>query len=180
MEHLEAAAIATGVKDEFLRFCTIGKQLAYAGYLSYDALIFVSPLPCLFIFSFSILPLFRVHHSLPSLSLSNHTQLHCEHIQIVGWRGSIQVHKDQAIHRVGQQVLACRNCLQLHLGTLQDPPGPDPSPGCSPWPQAPWRVRKGLFPHRVVRLGQVRVKKERKSHIASHHQPPPMFEICTM
>ncbi|KAF9546047.1 Peroxisomal membrane protein PMP27 [Mortierella hygrophila] len=41
VEHLEAAAIATGVKDEFLRFCAVGKQLAYAGYLSYDALIFL-------------------------------------------------------------------------------------------------------------------------------------------
>ncbi|KAK5815264.1 peroxisomal biogenesis factor 11 [Linnemannia elongata] len=41
VEHLEAAVIATGVKDEFLRFCVIGKQLAYAGYLSYDALIFL-------------------------------------------------------------------------------------------------------------------------------------------
>ncbi|KAF9131825.1 Peroxisomal membrane protein PMP27 [Mortierella sp. 14UC] len=41
VEHLEAAANAISVKDEFLRFCAIGKQLAYAGYLSYDALIFL-------------------------------------------------------------------------------------------------------------------------------------------
>ncbi|KAF9098800.1 Peroxisomal membrane protein PMP27 [Mortierella sp. GBA35] len=41
VEHLEAAVIATGVADEFIRFCSVGKQLAYAGYLSYDALIFL-------------------------------------------------------------------------------------------------------------------------------------------
>lgn len=42
IEHVEQAVVATGVKDEFLRFCAVGKQLSYAGYLSYDALIYVN------------------------------------------------------------------------------------------------------------------------------------------
>ncbi|KAG0293921.1 Peroxisomal membrane protein PMP27 [Dissophora globulifera] len=41
IEHLENAAKATSVKDEFLRYATIGKQLAYAGYLTFDGLIFI-------------------------------------------------------------------------------------------------------------------------------------------
>ncbi|KAF9183622.1 Peroxisomal membrane protein PMP27 [Haplosporangium sp. Z 767] len=41
VEHLEQAAKATSVKDEFLRFCAVGKQLSYAGYLTFDALIFL-------------------------------------------------------------------------------------------------------------------------------------------
>ncbi|KAF9573836.1 Peroxisomal membrane protein PMP27 [Mortierella alpina] len=41
IEHVEQAVVATAVKDEFLRFCAVGKQLSYAGYLSYDALIFL-------------------------------------------------------------------------------------------------------------------------------------------
>ncbi|KAG0264567.1 Peroxisomal membrane protein PMP27 [Mortierella polycephala] len=41
IEHLENAAKATAVKDEFLRFSTIGKQLAYAGYLTLDGIIFI-------------------------------------------------------------------------------------------------------------------------------------------
>lgn len=41
IEHLESAALATSVKDEFLRFCAVGKQLSYAGYLTFDGLIFV-------------------------------------------------------------------------------------------------------------------------------------------
>ncbi|KAI1318108.1 Peroxisomal membrane protein PMP27 [Mortierella claussenii] len=41
IEHLENAAKATSVKDDFLRYCTIGKQLAYAGYLTFDGIIFI-------------------------------------------------------------------------------------------------------------------------------------------
>ncbi|KAF9949077.1 Peroxisomal membrane protein PMP27 [Mortierella alpina] len=41
IEHVEQAVVATAVKDEFLRFCAVGKQLSYAGYLTYDALIFL-------------------------------------------------------------------------------------------------------------------------------------------
>ncbi|KAG9326626.1 hypothetical protein KVV02_006137 [Mortierella alpina] len=41
IEHVEQAVVATAAKDEFLRFCAVGKQLSYAGYLSYDALIFL-------------------------------------------------------------------------------------------------------------------------------------------
>ncbi|KAK3825112.1 MAG: peroxisomal biogenesis factor 11 [Benniella sp.] len=41
VEHLENAARATVIKDEFLKFCTIGKQLAYAGYLTFDGIIFI-------------------------------------------------------------------------------------------------------------------------------------------
>ncbi|KAF9360081.1 Peroxisomal membrane protein PMP27 [Mortierella sp. NVP85] len=41
VEHLENAARATIIKDEFLKFCTIGKQLAYAGYLTFDGIIFI-------------------------------------------------------------------------------------------------------------------------------------------
>jgi peroxin-11B len=41
VEHLENAAKATIIKDESLRFLTIGKQLAYAGYLTFDGIIFV-------------------------------------------------------------------------------------------------------------------------------------------
>ncbi|KAG0318419.1 Peroxisomal membrane protein PMP27 [Podila horticola] len=41
IEHLESAALATSVKDEFLRFCAVGKQLSYAGYLTFDGLIFI-------------------------------------------------------------------------------------------------------------------------------------------
>lgn len=41
VEHVEQAVAATAVKDEFIRFCSVGKQLSYAGYLTYDALIFV-------------------------------------------------------------------------------------------------------------------------------------------
>ncbi|KAF9368918.1 Peroxisomal membrane protein PMP27, partial [Podila verticillata] len=40
IEHLEGAALATSVKDEFLRFCGVAKQLSYAGYLTFDGLIF--------------------------------------------------------------------------------------------------------------------------------------------
>ncbi|KAG0214481.1 Peroxisomal membrane protein PMP27 [Mortierella sp. GBA30] len=41
IEHIESAVAATAVKDEFLRYCSVGKQLSYAGYLSFDALIFL-------------------------------------------------------------------------------------------------------------------------------------------
>ncbi|KAK3808735.1 MAG: peroxisomal biogenesis factor 11 [Benniella sp.] len=41
IEHLEAAVAATSLKDRTLLFCTAGKQLSYAGYLTYDALIFL-------------------------------------------------------------------------------------------------------------------------------------------
>ncbi|KAG0351608.1 Peroxisomal membrane protein PMP27 [Podila minutissima] len=41
IEHLEGAALATSVKDEFLRFCAVAKQLSYAGYLTFDGLIFI-------------------------------------------------------------------------------------------------------------------------------------------
>ncbi|KAG0361111.1 peroxisomal biogenesis factor 11 [Gamsiella multidivaricata] len=41
IEHLENAAKATSVADDFLRYCTIGKQLAYAGYLTLDGIIFI-------------------------------------------------------------------------------------------------------------------------------------------
>ncbi|KAG0199506.1 Peroxisomal membrane protein PMP27 [Mortierella sp. GBA30] len=41
IEHLDNAVKATTVKDEFLRYCTIGKQLSYAGYLTLDGLIFI-------------------------------------------------------------------------------------------------------------------------------------------
>ncbi|KAF9925800.1 Peroxisomal membrane protein PMP27 [Linnemannia zychae] len=41
VEHIENAVKATSVKDEFLRFSTIGKQLAYAGYLTLDGIIFI-------------------------------------------------------------------------------------------------------------------------------------------
>lgn len=41
VEHVELAVAATSVKDEFIRYCTVGKQLCYAGYLTYDALIFL-------------------------------------------------------------------------------------------------------------------------------------------
>ncbi|KAG0233397.1 Peroxisomal membrane protein PMP27 [Actinomortierella wolfii] len=41
VEHLENAVKATSVKDEFIRFATVGKQLAYAGYLTLDGLIFI-------------------------------------------------------------------------------------------------------------------------------------------
>lgn len=41
VEHLDNAVKAVAVKDDFLRYCTIGKQLAYAGYLTLDGIIFV-------------------------------------------------------------------------------------------------------------------------------------------
>ncbi|KAG0222802.1 Peroxisomal membrane protein PMP27 [Mortierella sp. GBA43] len=41
VEHLENAAKATIIKDESLRFLTLGKQLAYAGYLTFDGIIFI-------------------------------------------------------------------------------------------------------------------------------------------
>ncbi|KAF9437126.1 Peroxisomal membrane protein PMP27 [Entomortierella beljakovae] len=41
VEHLENAAKATSLKDEVIRFCTVGRQLAYAGYLTLDGLIFI-------------------------------------------------------------------------------------------------------------------------------------------
>ncbi|KAG0013373.1 Peroxisomal membrane protein PMP27 [Entomortierella chlamydospora] len=41
VEHFENAAKATSLKDEILRFFTIGRQLSYAGYLTFDALIFI-------------------------------------------------------------------------------------------------------------------------------------------
>ncbi|KAF9155601.1 Peroxisomal membrane protein PMP27 [Linnemannia schmuckeri] len=41
VEHIDNAVKATSVKDEFLRFSTIGKQLAYAGYLTLDGIIFI-------------------------------------------------------------------------------------------------------------------------------------------
>ncbi|KAG0304948.1 Peroxisomal membrane protein PMP27, partial [Dissophora globulifera] len=41
IEHIESAAAATSIKDEILRFFSVGKQLSYAGYLTYDALIFL-------------------------------------------------------------------------------------------------------------------------------------------
>ncbi|KAF9428565.1 Peroxisomal membrane protein PMP27 [Podila epigama] len=41
IEHLEGAVKATTIKDEFLRFCGVGKQLAYAGYLTLDGIIFI-------------------------------------------------------------------------------------------------------------------------------------------
>ncbi|KAF9573361.1 Peroxisomal membrane protein PMP27 [Mortierella alpina] len=41
VEHLDNAVKAVAVKDEFLRYCTIGKQLAYAGYLTFDGIIFI-------------------------------------------------------------------------------------------------------------------------------------------
>ncbi|KAF9911135.1 Peroxisomal membrane protein PMP27 [Linnemannia zychae] len=41
VEHIENAVKATSVKDEFIRFATIGKQLAYAGYLTLDGIIFI-------------------------------------------------------------------------------------------------------------------------------------------
>lgn len=42
IEHLDGAVKALSVKDEFLRYCAVGKQLAYAGYLTFDGIIFVS------------------------------------------------------------------------------------------------------------------------------------------
>ncbi|KAF9985050.1 Peroxisomal membrane protein PMP27 [Modicella reniformis] len=41
IEHLESAVAARSLKNELLLFCTVGKQLSYAGYLTYDALIFL-------------------------------------------------------------------------------------------------------------------------------------------
>ncbi|KAF9112735.1 Peroxisomal membrane protein PMP27 [Mortierella sp. AM989] len=41
VEHLENAAKATSLKDEFIKYCTIGRQLAYAGYLTFDGIIFI-------------------------------------------------------------------------------------------------------------------------------------------
>ncbi|KAF9282960.1 Peroxisomal membrane protein PMP27 [Mortierella alpina] len=41
VEHLDNAVKAVAVKDDFLRYCTIGKQLAYAGYLTLDGIIFI-------------------------------------------------------------------------------------------------------------------------------------------
>ncbi|KAG0056229.1 Peroxisomal membrane protein PMP27 [Gryganskiella cystojenkinii] len=41
IEHLDGAVKATSVKDEFLRYCAVGKQLAYAGYLTFDGIIFI-------------------------------------------------------------------------------------------------------------------------------------------
>ncbi|KAI1304441.1 Peroxisomal membrane protein PMP27 [Mortierella claussenii] len=41
IEHIESAVAASSLKDEVLRFLTVGKQLSYAGYLTYDALIFL-------------------------------------------------------------------------------------------------------------------------------------------
>ncbi|KAF9359025.1 Peroxisomal membrane protein PMP27 [Mortierella sp. AD094] len=41
IEHFENAAKATSLKDEILRYFTIGRQLAYAGYLTFDGLIFI-------------------------------------------------------------------------------------------------------------------------------------------
>ncbi|KAG0253690.1 Peroxisomal membrane protein PMP27 [Mortierella polycephala] len=41
VEHLEQAAKAASAKDEFIRFCAVSKQLSYAGYLTFDALIFL-------------------------------------------------------------------------------------------------------------------------------------------
>ncbi|KAF9586036.1 Peroxisomal membrane protein PMP27 [Lunasporangiospora selenospora] len=42
IEHVESALAATSLRDESLRLLTIGKQLSYAGYLTLDALVFVS------------------------------------------------------------------------------------------------------------------------------------------
>ncbi|KAF9994751.1 Peroxisomal membrane protein PMP27, partial [Modicella reniformis] len=41
VEHLENATKATAIKDELMKFFTIGKQLAYAGYLTLDGIIFL-------------------------------------------------------------------------------------------------------------------------------------------
>ncbi|KAF8926255.1 peroxisomal biogenesis factor 11 [Dissophora ornata] len=41
IEHIESAVAATALKDELIRLFSVGKQLAYAGYLTYDALIFL-------------------------------------------------------------------------------------------------------------------------------------------
>ncbi|KAF9298722.1 Peroxisomal membrane protein PMP27 [Mortierella antarctica] len=41
IEHLDGAVKALSVKDEFLRYCAVGKQLAYAGYLTFDGIIFI-------------------------------------------------------------------------------------------------------------------------------------------
>lgn len=60
IEHLEGAALATSVKDEFLRFCGVAKQLSYAGYLTFDGLIFVC-LPFFYHF-FAIISLFSCTH----------------------------------------------------------------------------------------------------------------------
>ncbi|KAF9431496.1 Peroxisomal membrane protein PMP27 [Entomortierella beljakovae] len=40
IEHVESAVKATSIKDEVSRSLTIGKQLSYAGYLTFDALLF--------------------------------------------------------------------------------------------------------------------------------------------
>ncbi|KAF8978019.1 Peroxisomal membrane protein PMP27 [Entomortierella lignicola] len=41
IEHLENASKATSLKDEIAKYFTIGRQLAYAGYLTFDGLIFI-------------------------------------------------------------------------------------------------------------------------------------------
>ncbi|KAF9108258.1 Peroxisomal membrane protein PMP27 [Mortierella sp. AM989] len=41
IEHVETAIAATSIKDEINRFFTVGKQLSYAGYLTFDALLFL-------------------------------------------------------------------------------------------------------------------------------------------
>ncbi|KAF9910831.1 Peroxisomal membrane protein PMP27 [Lobosporangium transversale] len=41
IEHVEAAVAATNIEDETTRLLTVGKQLSYAGYLTYDAFIFL-------------------------------------------------------------------------------------------------------------------------------------------
>lgn len=40
VEHLKAAAVASEAKggDAFLKYCVVGRQLGYAGYLTFDAL----------------------------------------------------------------------------------------------------------------------------------------------
>ncbi|KAF9361526.1 Peroxisomal membrane protein PMP27 [Mortierella sp. AD094] len=41
IEHVESAIAATSLKEEIIRFFMVGKQLSYAGYLTFDALVFL-------------------------------------------------------------------------------------------------------------------------------------------
>ncbi|KAG0005069.1 Peroxisomal membrane protein PMP27 [Entomortierella chlamydospora] len=41
IEHFESAMTAMSLREEIIRFFTVGKQLSYAGYLAFDALVFL-------------------------------------------------------------------------------------------------------------------------------------------
>ena len=45
MEHFKAAAVAADAKgmDPVLKYCAVGRQLGYAGYLTLDAVTYVCP-----------------------------------------------------------------------------------------------------------------------------------------